>query len=471
MYQFIKGLLPRRIGALLALAVVCLLAVPSIHAMAVAHVPVALLHMLGGGGAVMGMAFLSANDNAILIQYLDDTYPLTLIQNRPFYDRVTKKSDVGGSSVSLPLNLGFGGGQGGTFETALANAQVGAGVNLAFTIPPAVGYGIAVLQNETVPFTQTRQSAIDQQTLATKAAMELAAQDFTAKIFGSGFGDQATISTATNTSGSIWKLVLTIPTDANKFNINGVLNSKATPASASLDAGSCTVLGTNPLDGSIVVDVGATGMTPTATHVLGIAGTIAASTSVVTFPGIFGWCPPITSRTAGVVGDTFLGVTRNASTSVVATSGWAFDGRGKALAPTINSACGQMANLENSRPKIALMNPITLARLAIERDDKVRYDMESNLSAEMFFMGMDLNTPAGHVEAFGEAACPADKIVLTDPDQWIFGYPDRPFQPSDIQGNVMIPSYDHNRTRAAITCAGFLYPTNPAAVGVISISL
>jgi len=417
------------------------------------------------------MAFLTANDNAILIQYLDDTYPLTLIQNRPFYDRITKKSDVGGSSVSLPLNLGFGGGQGGTFETALANAQVGAGVNLAFTIPPAVGYGIAVLQNETVPFTQTRQSAIDQQTLATKAAMELAAQDFTAKIFGSGFGDLATIGTATNTSGSIWKLLLTIPTDANRFNINGVLNSKATPSSASLDTGSCTVLGSNPLDGSIIVDVGATGMTPTNGHVIGLAGTIAASTSVVTFPGIFGWCPPITSRTAGVVGDTFLGVTRNASTSVIATSGWAFDGRGKALAPTIDSACGQMANMENSRPKLALMNPVTLARLAIERDDKVRYDMKSNLSPEIFFMGMDLSTPAGHVEAFGEPACPANQIVLTDPDQWIFGYPDRPFQPSDIQGNIMIPSYDHNRTRAAITCAGFLYPTNPAAVGVITISL
>lgn len=417
------------------------------------------------------MAFLTPNDNAILIQYLDDTYPLTMIQGRPFFDRITKKSDVGGLSVSLPLNLGFGGGQGGTFETALANAQVGAGVNLAFTIPPAVGYGVAVLQNETVPFTQTGQSAIDQQTLATKAAMELAAQDFTAKIYGSGFGDLATISTATNTSGSIWDLLLTIPTDANKFNINGVLNSKVTPAAAALDAGSCSVLGTNPLAGIIRVDVGATGMTPTAGHVLGVAGTIAASTSVVTFPGIFGWCPPVTSRTNGVVGDTFLGVTRNASTSVVATSGWALDGRGKMLAPTINSLCGSMANFENSKPKVALMNPLTLGRLAIEQQTQVRYNMPSRLSADVFFAGIDLNTPAGHVEAFAEPACPANQIVLTDPDQWIFGYPDRPFQPSDIRGQIMIPSYDHNRTRASITCSGFLYPTNPAAVGVITISL
>lgn len=467
----LKRLFRPRVLIPVALAVLSVL-IAHVPAFA-AHVPHAVFTALGGGGtAVMGMAFLTANDNAILIQYLDDTYPLTMIQDRPFFDRIVKRSDVGGQSVSLPLNLGFGGGQGGTFETALTNAQVGAGVNTAFTITPAVGYGIAVLQNETVPFTQTKQSAIDQQVLATKAAMELAAQDFTAKIFGSGFGDMATIGTATNTSGSIWRLILTIPTDANRFNINNVLNSKATPSTGSLDTGSCTVLGTNPLEGSITVDVGATGMTPTATHVLGIAGTIAASTSVVTFPGIFGWCPPVESRDSHlVVGDTFLGVTRNASTSVISTSGWAFDGRGKALLPTVNSACGQMANFRNSKPKLALVNPTTLARLAIEADVKVRYDMKSNLSADVFFMGLDLATPAGHVEVFGEPACPANRIVLTDPGQWIFGYPDRPFQPSDIQGNVMVPSYDHNRTRAAITCAGFLYPENPAAVGVISISL
>lgn len=454
------------IPIVLTVAALLVTQVPAIAA----HVPHALFVALGGGGAVMGMAF-TPNDNAILIQYLDDTYPLTMIQDRPLFDRITKRSNVGGTTVSLPLNLGFGGGQGGSFTAALANAQLGGGVNTDFVIPPAFGYGIAVLENEKVPYTQTPQSAIDTQTLATKAAMELAAQDFTAKIYGSGYGDLATISAVNNVGGSIWDITLTVPTDANKFNINGVLNGKTTPAAAALDTGSCTVLGTNPLAGVIRGDVGATGFTPTVGRVLGVAGNLAASTSVSTFPGIFGWCPPITSRTAGVVGDTFLGISRTAATSVIATSGWAFDGRQRAIAPTLNSACGQMANLKNSKPKLALMNPVTLARLAIELDTKVRYDMKSNLSADVFFMGMDLATPAGHVEAFGEAACPANQIVLTDPEQWIFAYPDRPFQPSRLDGQIMTADYNTNRTRAAVTCSGFLYPTNPAAVGVITISV
>lgn len=416
------------------------------------------------------MSFIDANTEEALVQYLDDTYAITMIQNRPFFDRITKKSNVGGESVKVPLNIGYGGGQGGTFSDALANAQPSGAVRIAFTVDPAKEYGITTVNNDEVPFTRTPESAIDITTDATRGAMENAASNFEAMVFGSGYGDLATILAATNTTGNIWKLTFTNPSDALRFNINNVLNSKATPATGSLDTGSATVLGTNPIEGSITVDVGSSGMTPTAGHVLGIEGQIAASTSIVTFPGIFGFVPPITARTNGVVGDSFLGVTRNASTSVVATSGWALDGRKKALVPSVNALCAQMANLKNSKPDLGVCNPVTLGKMAAELDTKIRYDMPSKDIAEAMFDGIEIMTPAGKIEMFAESACPANQIVITKASSWIFAYPDRPFAPSRLDGKIMTQDYDTNVTRFAITCAGFFYTTNPAATGVITVS-
>lgn len=418
------------------------------------------------------MSFINPNTENILVQYLDDTYAITLIQERPFFDRITKKSNMGGESAKVPLNIGYGGGQGGDFETALANAQSGGAKRVAFTVSPAKGFGITTLENSEVPFTQTPESAIDITTDATKGAMELAAQNFEAIVFGDGFGTLATILTATNTSGSLWTLVLTVPSDVNHFNMGNSLVSKATPASATLDNSGAAgvVTGLNQIGGSIQIDVASGGLVPTAGHVLGLQGQMAASTSVVTFPGIFGFVPPITSRTAGVIGDTFLGADRGVASSGVAVGGWAIDGRGKVIMPTVNALAGQMANLKNSKPDLLVCNPITLARMAVELDTKVRYDMPSRTSADVFFPGIEIMTPAGKVEAFAEAACPADKLVLTKASSWIYGYPDRPFQPTSLRGNIMTESYEHNRTRFSITCAGYFYTINPAATGVISIS-
>lgn len=478
MFDFFKAaFVPRRLFAIFIAALV--LAAPhlgpvrdALHA----HVPglVAsgfdvVLSQIGAGSA-MAMSFISANTEQLLVQYLEDTYPITMIQGRPFFDRITKKSNVGGESVKVPLNISYGGGMGGTFANALANAQPSGAKRIAFTVDPAKEYGITTLDNDEVPFTKTPESAIDITTDATRGAMENAAQNFEAMVFGSGYGDLATILVATNTSGNIWVLTFTNPSDALRFNIGNVLNSKATPAAASLDTGSATVTGTNPIQGSIQVDVASTGMTPTAGHVLGIEGQIAASTSIVTFPGIFGWCPPITARTNGVVGDTFLGVTRSAATSVVASSGWALDGRKKALAPSINGLCAQMANLKNSKPTLGICNPVTLGRFAAELDTKIRYDMPSKDIAEAMFEGIEIMTPAGKIEMFAEPACPANQIVITKASDWIFAYPDRPFAPSRLDGKIMTQDYDTNVTRFAITCAGFFYTTNPASTGVITIS-
>lgn len=416
------------------------------------------------------MSFLSTNTEAILRQFLDDSYTKQLLQNRPFFDRIKKTGNIGGLSTKVPIFYGYGGGVSGTFADALANAQSGGAKRDAFTISPAHAYGVTTLVNDDVAFTQTPESAVDIQTDAVSGAMELAAQNFEAMMFSDGYGTLATISTATNTTGNIWKLVLTLPTDANKFNKGMLLTSKTAPAGASLDTGSASVLGNNPIEGSILVDVAATGMTPTAAHVLGLSGQQLASTSPSTFPGIFGWNPPITSRTLGVPADTFLGVARSTSSPIIANSGWAIDGRGKPYLPTINNLAGQMANLKFSKPNLGLCNPVTLAKICNELDTKARYDMKSLTEADVFFEGVEIMTPAGKIEMFAESAMPANMIELTRGDVWNYAYPNKPFSPTNLDGTLATKAYSTNETRFAVTCAGYFYCTNLSACGNILVT-
>ena len=415
--------------------------------------------------------FITDNVNNLLVQFLEDAYPDVFYQARPFFDRIKKKSGVGGESVKIPLPTSAGGGQGGDFVSALANAQPGGAKRVAFTCEPAKGFGIMTLENSEVPFTETPESAMDILTEATKNAMENAAANFEAMVFSDGHGTLGTISTATNTTGHIWRLVLTQGTDVFHFALGNVLVSKATPATGSLDTGTATVVGTNPENASILVDVSTSGMTPTAGHVLGLQGQMLASTGVVTWPGVFAWNPPITSRTNGAVGDTFLGVDRTESSNVVAVSGWAIDARNQgSLVQAVNNLCGLMANLKLAKPDTAIVNPTVLAQICNELETQARNDLRSFNGIDVLYSGVEIMTPAGKIEVLAESTMPANQIFVTKCDTWTFAYPDKVFKPASLKGNMLVEDYATNSTRIAVICAGFLYSTNPAASGNILIA-
>lgn len=415
------------------------------------------------------MSFINANTNFILVEYLEDTYPITLVQNRPFFDRITKK-DMSGESAKVPYNLGYGGGVSNDFETALANAQASGAKRTAYSVDPNKEFGITYVENSEVPFTQGPESAIDILTDCTKGAMELAAQNFETTVFGSGFSDMSIITSFTGPVGTVYTLTLGGGlTDVIKFGLGMVLSSKLTPANAAIKAGSATVVELNQLGGTISVDAGASGWVPVNNDVIGLQGSLIAGTAINTFPGIFGWCPPITARTNGRLNDVFLGVTR--ANAGVATAGWALDGRGKPVLSGVNALAGMMANLKNSKPNLGICNPVTLTKICDDLDTKARYDIPSRTVADVFFEGVEVMTPAGKIEILAESSCPANQLVITKDSSWVLGTPkNKPFAPTDLEGKLMTPSYDHNRTRFSVTCAGFFYSTNIAATGVLTIS-
>lgn len=425
----------------------------------------------------MAQFAIDSNTQAVLVEYMDDTYPKTIIQSRPFFDRINK-IDSSGLDTKIPLNVGYGGGTAGGqangFETALANAQLGGAVHQAYQVVPTVVFGITVLDNVQAGFTNGPESAMRALTDATQGCMEVAAQNLEYSIFGNGYGQLATIVTATNTSGSNWTLTLTDISEAIRFNpcppgqtTGGNVIVTAASTSAALDAGTAVVVGLNQLGAQIMVVV--SGMTPTATHIVGLQGMLQGSSILSGPPGIFAFIPPIASRTNGALSDVFLNVDR--SVGGVGTGGWALNGIGKPITEGINTLCSLMANFATAKPTSGYANPVTIGKIASELKTQVRYDMKSVMEADVFFSGVTVMTGAGAIDMLAEAACPLKYVVVTKESAWTFASPgNRPFRPSDLEGKLATPSYDHNKTRFSITVQGYFYTNQPQATGVLTVA-
>lgn len=413
---------------------------------------------------------LPSNIQEILIEFLDDAYLPVLIHDHPFIDRLSKEP-MGGTSAKVPLIVSYGGGTSGDFGTAVDNAQLGGAINESFSVTPAQAFGIATVDWNNQPITDTEQSAMNVVTTAQKSSMYNAVDNFANMVFGDGAGTLATISSNTNPSGTLFKLVLTVLTDADKIQQGQKLVSKATAFAAALDTGTAEVKGVNPIEGSILVDGGGT-WTPVNGHVLGLQGQMLASTSVVTFPGIFAFIPPASARTNGVpTVTTFLGANRGSDSSVVGVSGWAFDVRGQPIFPALCAAGGRMKSYKNAVPDTIICNGVTAAKLALEVNQQVRFDMPSrSMKAEVFYAGFTVLLPSGPADVLVESSCPSNYVVLTKADQWIMGSPqNKPFRPS-TPGVAYVTDYRTNIARFATTCLGYFYTQNPPATCVLTVA-
>lgn len=417
--------------------------------------------------------YFNDTTQAILVEALAESYVDCLVKDRPFLDGLTKKGGKGGTSERVAMNQGFGGGAGTTLAASLANATVGGAENIAFTITPQILYGTSVLANKQVAYTQHDESAVDTLLQATFASAELAADAFDKGCFSDGHGTWGTISSNTNPTGTIYNLILTVPSDAAKFDKGMVLVSKSSPT-ASIDSGSATVLGNSPQSGLVRVDAGSSGWTPTNAHVVGQSTIMVTGSDVSGFPGMLGFVPPVTARDSNfVVGDTFLGMTRDAAVSVPASSGWAFDARGKALVPSIEALAGQMAIYgKQAHPDTLYVNPIVLGKIATALDTKIRYDMPAKTEgATAMFMGVDILTPAGKVTALSAGNCPASQMILTKASAWHLDYPTKsPFGPATLDGKIMVSAYDTDDTRFTTKVTGFFYPEAVISTGVLTIA-
>jgi len=411
--------------------------------------------------------------NAVAVESLDDIWLPVFVRNHPFLDRLSLKT-AGGTGYRIPVNTGPGGGASGNFEDSLANSAANGFTGAGFTVPPAIVYGNTRIQWQDQVYSATEQSPVDIALNSTKNATELATENLCNMLLGStasAAGSYAVIGTATNTSGNIWDLVLTVRTDAAKFNIGQVIVSKDN-ATAALNTGSGEVIGVNPLGGIITVDVGATGMTPTATEIIGLEGQLpTGSDTTGIFPDVFRWVPPAANRTAGVpTVTTFLGVTRSASSAVTMVSGWGWDGT---QVPIFQAVYGSAAYMQNAskmaKPNTLFVNPLVLPKMAQECDTKVRYDMGSTKGVDVEFAGFTVVLPTGKCDVLAEPSMPVNQMLLTKSGTWVFAAPGgKIFRPA-TNGKLIIDSFDGNQSRCSVMATGFFGCEELSSSAVITV--
>lgn len=369
---------------------------------------------------------LSVDLDAVAIETLDDIWLATFVREHPFLDRLSRKK-AGGSGYRIPVQTGPGGGASGNFGNSLTNSAANGFTGDGFQVPPAIAYGTTRIQWQDQKFADTPQSPVDIAMNSAKNCVEINTENLANMLLGSASGaagSYAQISTAANTGGNIWLLLLTIQTDVPKFNLGQVIVQKAN-ASAALATGFGIVTGVNAVGGYIEVDVGSTAMVPTADYIIGLQGQLPSGTDTSgLFPSVLQWVPPLANRTLGAPGGTFLGVTRSQSSNVIAVSGWAFNGSSVPIFQAVYGAAAYMKNASKmAKPDTYFVNPLVLTKMAQECGQDIRYDMKSVNGVEVGFAGFTIVLPTGKCDVLAESSMPVSQTLLSKAGTWEYASP------------------------------------------------
>ncbi len=424
-------------------------------------------------------AVLSSELDAIAVETLDDIWLASFVRNHPFLDRMARKR-AGGSGYRIPVQTGPGGGASGNFGDSLTNSAANGFTGAGFSVQPAIAYGTERIQWQDQAYSDTPQSPVDIAMNASKNCLSLNTENLANMLLGSvsgAAGAYAVVDTATLTTGAIYRLLLTVQTDVSKFNLEQVVQAKAT-ASGALKSGFGIVLGRNQVGGSILVDCGATGLVPAAGDIIGLQGQLPSGTDTSgLFASVLQWVPPKANRTAGVPGGTFLGVNRDENSDIVAVSGWAFDGSSVPIFQAVYATSAYMQNNSKmAKPDTYFVNPLVLVKMSQECQQDIRYDMKSVNGVDVGFAGFTIVLPTGKCDVLSEPSMPITQTLLTKAGTWEFAPPGggEIFRPA-TNGKMIIDDFGDssgkNQSRCSTMATGFFGCNDLTNQAVITVGL
>lgn len=401
------------------------------------------------------MAYFSTSVDAELVNYLEDAYEDLAYREHVLMGSCNKKSEFG-DAVKVPIKIAYSAGQGGNFTNAAANDN--GTQRVPFLVQPAKVYGVEGVDNSQLIFTTGgEQAVISILTDAIKSSTEACGDQCEIACFGDGYGTLGTI--LSNSGGGPYVLTLSNVNDTYKFSNGMVLVSKATPASASLDTGTITVSSLDQIAGTITV-AALGGWTPTNAHVLGLQGTMLASTAPSTFVGLQGFIPKATARPSG--GENFLGIDR--TQNAVLLAGHYLDGRKRQILDGINTLAGSIANVSGARPDVVFANPAVYAKIQAVVDAKASSTMKGG-DIDVYYDSVTLQGPKGKMNVVPATFCPMDQVFVCDSRTLFIGSPDnKPIRPASPKGDfVDLSTADTSQVR--MRGAFFFYVTAPGFNG------
>lgn len=404
----------------------------------------------------------STSDAAALRTFFEDSYEDLAFRDHVFMG-VMEKLTRYGDSVKVPMSYAYTAGRGGTFATAKTNASDIARV--AFLVTPQKTYGVQQVDNFEADLSSNQKgSVVDFYSDAIEKSMRACSDDVEWSLFSDGFGTMATIS-ANSGGGPTYVLTLVNAGDVWRFNNGMVCVTKATPAAAALGTGTFSVTSTDPNAGTITV-LAAGGWTPTNTHVIGLQGTMAASTSMQTWAGLQGWLPDDLNR--GSLSTTFYSVDR--SVSPVLLAGHYLNATSLNVKQATYQTALRIGPVAGSRPDIALMSFNNYGKLEILEDTRERHTKVQGDGITVFYDGIKIMGPKGPIVCMPAYACDDSHIYVLDSSTWKMGAPGGRFiKPATRDGKtVELSDMDANEVR--MRGGGFVWCKAPGYNGVARVT-
>lgn len=402
------------------------------------------------------MAFFNTNVANMLRDDLETAYEdMAYGGNYAVLIGLFEKKEADGAAVDVPVKRDFGGGQSGTAANAYANATLAG--REKFLVPPFKCYGMSVVPLDQDAWTKGDNSVASLLLDESKTAMDSAKMQLDAALGSDGYGTLGTITANSNPTGQEFILTLSLTSEVNHFGPDQVLVSKATPSSASLDTGTAKVLKVDASSKKIRV-LGDGTWSPTNTHVLGLQGTMIASTAISTWAGIPAWLVPAANRPL-TTNATLYGCDRSVNERKLA--GAYLDASNMQILEGINQLAYSIADVPGANPDLCVMSFATLGKIQQTLQAERRYATAKVKGAgiDVFYDLIVINGPKGQMALAGSSNWPSNQVAVLDSSTWYCASPgNKPFVPATSTGNpvVEIPGGDsvvcQYRAQAAVYC-------------------
>lgn len=376
-----------------------------------------------------------------------------IYRDHPVLGLATKK-ELYGKSIQQTVRTGPGGGRGHAFATAQANFSDA--TRYAFLAPQSWTYGYSIVQNTDLRAAAGNKGAIyDLFADCMDAAMQMCSDDTENILMGDGFGTLGTISS--NTGGGPYVLTLTVVQDALKFDIGMVLVSAATPAAASIDAGTATVTKRDITAGTITV-AATGGWTPTNTHVLAIQSNKIASATNQLIYGLQTLIP-LTDPT-----DTIYGVDR--SVDPVGLAGWRQSDHQGSIVNDIKRLANQQARFTTAKPETNLVSYTNFDSIENLIDNKTRYQIPGR-EAQVFYEAFKIGYAKGTLAVIAHPTILETVFYNLQMDSWIFySSKNQPVQNANLKGPEFITDNGSDATQIRMVSQHCFLTDRPWANGV-----
>lgn len=354
-------------------------------------------------------------DSTLFAAYIIERYikpnaiMLAMLENNPVLGRMTKRTDLGGESLRVPITRTAAQSRSRTYATAKAAAT--GSTTEKFNVTYGSNYHVGLLDGNLLDDTKGDKNAIyDAIDHEMKGAMSVMKNDISCNLFGNLGGARGQV-------GSLSTVTLTLknPEDSVNFEVGMEICAAATDGTSGAlrDSGQAiTVIAVNREDGEIVADENWSEIASIAADdYLFCEGDFG-----IAWSGFLGWIP----ATAPTSGDSFYGVDRSDDTNRLA--GLRYTASGESIESSFVSAAS-LGLLYDAEPNLGVLNPVTWGQLAnsLGADRGNRITEIKDTTGRISYSAIMMATPAGDIPIVADRGNQTDYGLLLDMSTWTCG--------------------------------------------------